>query len=107
MNTDIAIYTHAIDRFRAAWGDSGWKVSTWVHWTCADSPYFAQVYKNIYICSSVPSEKRNGHFNRDLHNSCKGWALLKARLSKFSVGHVVNMNNLDMGLLALKVKSAE
>ena len=92
-------------------GDLGWKVSTWVHWTCAHSPYFTQAYRNIYIFSSIPSEKRNSPFKRDLHNSCKGWALLKPRLSRLldldSMGHVVNMNNLDMGLLARKVQEAE
>ena len=48
-NSDVAMYTNAVDRFREAWGDLGWKVSTWVHWTCAHSPYFAQAYRNIYI----------------------------------------------------------
>ena len=48
-DNDVAMYTNAVDRFREAWGDLGWKVSTWVHWTCAHSPYFAQAYRNIYI----------------------------------------------------------
>ena len=48
-DSDVAMYTKAVDRFREAWGDLGMKVSTWVHWTCAQSPYFAQAYRNIYI----------------------------------------------------------
>ena len=106
-NSDVAMYTNAVDRFREAWGDLGWKVSMWVHWTCAHSPYFPQAYRNIYIFSRIPSEKRNSPFKRDLHNSCKGWALFKPRLSRLSMGHVVNMNNLDMALLARKVQEAE
>ena len=66
-----------------------------------------KAHRNIYIFSSIASEKRNSPFKRDLHNSCKGWALLKPRLSRLSMGHVVNMNNLDMGLLARKVQEAE
>ena len=42
----------------------------------------------------------------DLHNSCKGWALLNPRLSGLSMGHAVNMNDLDMGLPARKVQEA-
>ena len=93
-NSDVAMYTNAVDRSREAWGDLGWKVSTWIHWTCAHSPYFAQEYSNIYIFSSIPSAKRNSPFKRDLHNSCKGWAVVKPRLSRLSMGHVVNTNNL-------------
>ena len=48
-DSDVAMYTNAVDRFREAWGDLGWKVSTWVHWTCAHSLSFAQAYRNIYI----------------------------------------------------------
>ena len=107
IDSDVAMYTNAVDRFREAWEDLGWKVSMWVHWTYAHSPYFAEAYRNIYTFSSIPSEKRNSPFKRDLHNSCKGWALLKPRLSRLSMGHVVNMNNLDMGLLARKVQDAE
>ena len=112
-DSDVAMYTNAVDRVREAWGDLGWKVSRWVHWTCAHSPYFAQAYRNIYIYiyiyifSSIPSENSHSPFKRDLQNSCKVWALLKPRLSRLSMGHVVIMNNLDMGLLARKVQEAE
>ena len=106
-NTDVAMYTHAIDRFREARGDSGWKVNTWGHQTSAHAPYVAQLYENIYIFSSIPSEKRNSPFKRDVHIRCKGWALLKPRLSNFPMGHVLNRNNLDMGLLPLKLQGAE
>ena len=53
--------------------------------------------------SSIPTEKKNSPFKRDLHKSCKGWAVLKSRSSRLSMGHVVNMSNLEMGLLARKV----
>ena len=60
--------------------------------TRAHSPYFAQHYRNIYIFSSISSEKKNSPFTRQSHNSCKGWALVKPRLSKFSMGHVLWMS---------------
>ena len=104
---EVLCYCKAVEQFATGWGDLGWKVSTWVHWTCAHSPFFAKKYRNFYIFSSIPSEKKNSPFKRDLHNSCKGWALLHPRLSIFSMGHVVNMSNLDLGLLARKIMQAK
>ena len=104
---EVLCYCKAVEQFATGWGDLGWKVSTWVHWTCAHSPFFAKKYRNFYIFSSIPSEKKNSPFKRDLHNSCKGWALLNPRLSIFSMGHVVNMSNLDLGLLARKIMQAK
>ena len=64
-DSDVAMYTNAVDRFREVSGDLRLKPSRWVHWTCAHSPYFAQADKNIYMFSSIPSEKRNSAFKRD------------------------------------------
>ena len=82
-------------------------MSTWVHCTCAHSPFYAKKYKNFYISFSIPSEKKNSPFERDSHGSCKGWAFLNPRLSILSMGHVVNITNLDLGLLARKVLQAK
>ena len=104
---EVFYYCQAVEQFASGWGDLRWKMSTWVHWTCAHSPFYAKKYRNFYIFSSIPSEKKNSPFKRDSHNSCKGWALLNPRLSIFSMGHVVNMPNLDLGLLARKVMQAK
>ena len=64
---------------------------------CSLTLFCTGIQEYIYIFSSIPYEKRNSPFKRDLHNSCKGWALLKPRLSRLSMGHVLNTNNLDMG----------
>ena len=80
---------------------------TLVHWTCARSPFYATKYKNFYISGSNPSEEQSSPFERELHNGCKGWALLNPPLSIFSMGRVINMSNLDVGLLARKVMQAK
>ena len=78
----------------------------WVHWAVAHSGFFAQKWGNIYMFSPSPSEHKNGRFKRDLKNSCRGWALLKPILSKRGLAHVVNMDALDVGLLATRVQNA-
>ena len=106
--SDVAMYTNAVNRFREAWGGrrvEGEHVGPLV--ICSLTLLCTAIQKYIYIFSSIPSEKRNSPFRRDLHNSCKGWALLKPRLSRPSMGHLVNMSNLDMGLLARKLQKAE
>ena len=103
----VFYYCQTVEQFADGWGDLQWKVSTWLHWTCAHSPSYANKYRNFYIFSGIPIEKKNSPFKRDLHNHCKGWALLNPRLFIFSMGHVVNMSNLDLGLLARKVMQAK
>ena len=103
---EVFYYCQAVERFASGWGNLRWKVSTWVYWTCAHSSFCAKKYRNFYIFSSIPSETKNNPLKTALHNSCKGWALLNPPLSVFSMGHVVNMSNLDLGLLARKVMQA-
>ena len=54
---------------------------------------------HLYMFSFIPSERKHSPFKGDVKSSMKGWGLTKARLSRFSMGHVINISNLDMGFL--------
>ena len=82
-------------------------MNTWVRSICAHSPYFAQHSRNICFFQASPVKRKTAFFKRHWHNSCKGWALVQPRLPKLSMGHVFNINSLDVCLLALKVQVAK
>ena len=104
---EVVDYTAMVKGFARAWGDLGWKVGTRVHWTCAHSSFFMKEYKNLYIFSSIPNERKNSPFKGDVKNSMKGWVLTKPAMSRFSMGHVLNITNLDMGLLGSLMEQQE
>ena len=56
---EVADYTAMVRGFAWFWGDLGWIVSPWVHGTYAHSPFFMNEYKNLYMFSSIPSERKN------------------------------------------------
>ena len=57
---EVADHTPMVKGLARAWGDLGWKVSTWVHWTCAHSPFvLMKEYKKIIVFSSIPSKRKN------------------------------------------------
>ena len=85
-----------------AWVRMKFKSATWIHWVVAHSTYFATRYKSIYLFSSIPTERKNVPFKRDLRHCYRGGALTTPMLTRNGLAHTVNMNALDIGLIALR-----
>lgn len=92
---------------RSGWGALGWKSTPWVHWICAHSSFFARKYGSIYLFSSIPTERKNQPFKRDLKNCFKGWSLRRPMFTRNGLRHVVNMDALDQGIRLVRAKGEE
>ena len=92
---------------RSGWGALGWKSTPWVHWICAHSNFFARKYGSIYLFSSIPTERKNQPFKRDLKNCFKGWSLRRPMFTRNGLRHVVNMDALDQGIRLVRAKGEE
>ncbi len=64
------------------WHALGWKVSTWVHWVVCHSPILADLHHNFFLFSSIPSERRNVQFKRDIVQCFKGFKLSNPTMAK-------------------------
>ena len=51
-----------MEQFAIDWRALQWQPTVWVHWTCVHSGWFAAEYRNLYIFSSIPAERRNVEF---------------------------------------------
>ena len=61
-------------------------------------------FRSIYMFASIPTERRNQHFKIRLKNAMRGWMLMKPRLSRRTMAHVLNMEALELGLMAPKAQ---
>ena len=95
---DLASYRQLTERFGALWSASGWKVSTWVHWTVRHSVAIADLHHNFYVFSSIPTERRNVEFKLDLKHCFKGYKISKPYACAFGFGRVLDLAGLDAGL---------
>ena len=71
-NSDLQKYTQLTTLFGDIWCATGWKVSTWVHWTVRHSSALANLHRNFYVFSSIPTERRNVEFKLDVTHAYKG-----------------------------------
>jgi len=96
---DLQQYKEAATLLGEVWKALGWKVSTWVHWVVRHSHALAVVHRNLYVFSSIPTERRNVEFKLDVTHCFKGWKLSKPYASTFGFAHVLNLSALDLGIV--------
>ena len=97
-------YLDLTRRIGAIWKGLGWKVSTWVHWVVAHSAALVELHHNVYIFSSIPTERRNVEFKMDVSHCFKGWKLSNPRASTKSFALVLELAALDVGLLLYEAR---
>ena len=97
---DCANYRTAAKNFGLIWAGLGWKVSTWVHWTVCHSPALAELHKNFFCFSSIPTERRNVEFKLDIRHCFKGYKVSNpsAPACRLGFAHVLSLSALDAGL---------
>ena len=100
----IVWYHNLTVRLGQVWQCLGWKVSTWVHWVVRHSSALAKLHKNIYIFSSIPTERRNVEFKLDVTHCFKGWKLSQPRACVSGFALVLDLAALDVGLLLHKAR---
>ena len=88
------------------WLALGWKVSTWVHWLVCHSHALACRHRNIYMFSSIPTERRNVEFKLDVTHCFKGWKFSQPQASTRSFALVLGLAALDCGLLLEAARKA-
>ena len=81
-----------------AWKSLQWKASVWVHLVVCHSTFYIETYRNLYIFSSIPTERRHSVFKLDLRHCYLGYSMSRPHLSQRGLKHVVNMHALDLGL---------
>ena len=70
----------------------------WVHWACVHSGWFAAEYRNFYIFSSIPNERRNVEFKMDIRHSFEGYQISRLYFRTRTFTHVLELDALDVGL---------
>ena len=101
---DCWAYKELTVRFGKLWKAFGWKVTTWVHWTVRHSAAYANLHKNFYKFSSIPTERRNVEFKMDVTHCYKGWKISRPYACKFGFAHVLNLSALDNCILLQGVR---
>lgn len=96
---DLTSYHNVTIQFGKLWHSLGWKVSTWVHWVVRHSSALVNLHKNLYMFSSIPTERRNVEFKLDVTHCYKGWKLSRPYACTFGFAHVLNLSSLDVGIL--------
>lgn len=97
--SDLSAYHSLTTLFGKLWHSLGWKVSTWVHWVVRHSAALVTLHKNLYMFSSIPTERRNVEFKLDVTHCYKGWKLSRPYACLFGFAHVLNLSALDVGIL--------
>jgi hypothetical protein len=69
------------------------------YWVVRHSPYLADIHKNFYVFSSIPTERRNVEFKLDVTHCFKAWKLSDPAASKSGFGLVLELASLDAGIL--------
>ena len=94
-----AKYFGAQKKFRAVClSDMWWRPTVWVRWTCVHSGWFAGEYRNFFIFSSTPTERRNVEFKVDIRHSFLGYEISHPYFSARAFIHVLGLDALDVGL---------
>jgi hypothetical protein len=92
-------YHQFATNFGKIWKALGWKVFTWVHWVVRHSSALADLHKNFFVFSSIPTERRNVEFKLDVKHCFKGWKISDPKKCKFGFAVVLNLSALDKGLM--------
>ena len=92
-------YESALTRCRQCWEALQWRPTVWVHWVMAHSLCLLQMFRNLAVFSSMPSERRHQQFKRDLRHAFKGWQVVNPRMGTAALTHVLELDALDKGLL--------
>ena len=72
-NKEVEPYRWTVGQFANDWRVLQWQPTVWVHWTRVHPGWFAAEYRNLYIFSRIPTERRNLEFKMDIHHSFLGW----------------------------------
>lgn len=70
-----------------------------MHWVVCHSHALATRHLNIYLYSSIPTERRNVEFKLDVTHCFKGWKLSRPQASTRGFALVLELAALDAGLL--------
>jgi hypothetical protein len=97
-DAEVRTYVGAVEQFGHAWKALGWTVPTWVHWTIRHSALVAKTWRNFYVFSSIPTERRHQEFKMDVRHCFQGWKLSKPYLTWRGLVHVLRLAALDVGL---------
>ena len=97
-NRGVESYRGAVGQFANDWCALQWQPTVWVHWTCVHSGWFAVEYRNFYIFSSIPTERRNVGFKMDIRHSFLGYKISCPYLSARAFTHVLELDALEVGL---------
>ena len=91
-NKEVELYTRAVGQFANYWRALQWQPTVWVHWTCVHSGWFAAEYRNFYIFSSIPTERRNVEFKMGIRHSFLGYKISRPYFSARAFTHVLGLN---------------
>ena len=97
-NKEVESYRHVVGQFASEWRALPWQPKLWVHWTCVHSGWFAAEYRNFYIFSSIPTERRNVEFKMDIPHSFLVYKLSRPYFCAGAFTHVLKLDALDVGL---------
>ena len=98
---DITAYQAHVDSFRMCWVSLNWKPTVWVHWMCAHSYYYIEKYANLFVYSSLPTERRHQGFKLDLRHAFQGWKIASPLIASRFLRSVVEQDALDLALHSL------
>ena len=97
-NKEVESYRWAMGNFAIDWRALQRQPIVWVHWTCVHSRWFAAKYRNFYIFSSIPTERRNVEFKMDIRHAFLGCKILHLYFSARAFTHVLDLDALDVDL---------
>ena len=100
-DADLIMYNDRVNSFRLCWVSLGWKPALWVHWVCAHSPYYIRQHRNLYVFSSLPTERRHQGFKLDLRHAFQGWKVASPIVAARFLRTVVENDALDLSMTAL------
>ena len=95
------MYNERVNSFRLCWVSLGWKPALWVHWVCAHSSYYIKQHSNLYVFSSLPTERRHQGFKLDLRHAFQGWKVASPIVAARFLRTVVENDALDLSMTAL------
>ena len=95
----VAGYRKAVEQFVDVFVALGWQPAVWLHWVGVHSVAVATAWKNFYLFSSIPKERRHQEYKLDIRHSCQAWKRSSPHLSTRGLLHAHAMDCLDQGLL--------
>ena len=97
-SNEVESYRRAVGQFATDWRALQWQPTLWVHCICVQSGWFAAEYRNLYIFSSIPTERRNVEFNMDLRHSILDYKISHPYFGARAFTYVLELDALDVGL---------